>query len=93
MSKYKEYEGEYIYEKPTWEYRSKNLMINDKSLTKILWIIFYIRSKNMLGRIIEWCNIDRSSDNKKFGEGSPADLDYGKLLILGLCVYIAIMVS
>ena len=43
MSKYKEYEGEYIYEKPsTWEYRSKNLMINDKSLTKILWINLYI---------------------------------------------------
>ena len=35
-----------------------------------------------------------SSDfQKKYGEGSPADLDYGKLLILGLCVYIAIMVS
>ncbi len=52
MSKYKSYEGEYIYEKPTWEYRSKNLMINDKSLTKILWIILYVRSKNMWGKII-----------------------------------------
>ena len=60
MSKYDGYEGEYIYEKPSWEYRSKNLMINNKSLTKILWIIFYIRSKNMWGRIIEWCNIDTS---------------------------------
>ena len=93
MSKYKEYEGEYIYEKPTWEYRSKNLMINDKSLTKILWIIFYIRSKNMWGGIIEWCNIDTSSYNKKFGEGTKYDLDYGKLVILFLCVYIAIKVS
>lgn len=93
MSKYKEYEGEYVYEKPTWEYRSKNLMINDKSLTKILWIIFYIRSKNMWGRIIEWCNIDTSSYNKKFGEGTKYDLDYGKLVILFLCVYIAIKVS
>ena len=93
MSKYKEYEGEYIYEKPTWEYRSKNLMINDKSLTKILWIIFYIRSKNMWGRIIEWCNIGTSSYNKKFGEGTKYDLDYGKLVILFLCVYIAIKVS
>ena len=54
MSKYDGYEGEYIYEKPTWEYRSKNLMINDKSLPKILWIILYVRSKNMLGRIIKF---------------------------------------
>ena len=93
MSKYESYEGEYIYEKPTWEYRSKNLMINNKSLTKILWIIFYIRSKNMWCRIIEWCNIDTSSYNKKFGEGTKYDLDYGKLVILFLCVYIAIKVS
>ena len=89
MRKYKEYEGEYIYEKPTWEYRSKNLMINDKSLIRILWIIIYIRSRNMYDKLKEW-----SGDfQKKYGEGSPADLDYGKLLILGLCVYIAIMVS
>jgi len=89
MSKYEEYVGEYIYEKPTWEYRSKNLMINDKSLIRILWIIIYIRSRNMYDKLKAW-----SSDfQKKYGEGSPADLDYGKLLILGLCVYIAIMVS
>ena len=89
MSKYESYEGEYIYEKPTWEYRSKNLMINDKSLLRILWIIIYIRSRNMYDKLKAW-----SSDfQKKYGEGSPADLDYGKLLILGLCVYIAIMVS
>ncbi len=47
----------------------------------------------MWGRIIDWCNIDTSSYNKKFGEGTKYDLDYGKLLIIGLCVYIAIMVS
>ena len=29
----------------------------------------------------------------KFGEGTQWDLDWGKLIILGLCVYIAIMVS
>ena len=30
---------------------------------------------------------------KRFGEGTAFDLDYGKLVILGLCVYIAIQVS
>ena len=30
---------------------------------------------------------------KKYGEGTAADLDYGKLVILFLCVYIAIQVS
>ncbi len=30
---------------------------------------------------------------KKYGEGTAADLDYGKLALLGLCVYIAIQVS
>ena len=29
----------------------------------------------------------------KFGEGTDFDLDYGNLLIIGLCVYIAIQVS
>ena len=89
MSKYKEYEGEYIYEKPSWEYRSKNLMINNKSLTKILWIIFYIRSRNMWGRIME----HMSDMQTKYGEGTKTDLDYGKLVILGLCIYIADQVS
>jgi len=30
---------------------------------------------------------------KSYGEGTQFDLDYGKLLIIGLCVYIAIQVS
>jgi len=30
--------------------------------------------------------------NKKYGEGTKFDLDYGKLLIIGLCIYIAIKV-
>ena len=30
---------------------------------------------------------------KKFGEGTDFDLDWGKLMILGLCIYIAIKVS
>ena len=28
-----------------------------------------------------------------YGEGTQFDLDYGKLIIIGLCVYIAIKVS
>tara|TARA_Y100000996_G_scaffold23394_1_gene16885 strand:+ start:878 stop:1006 length:129 start_codon:yes stop_codon:yes gene_type:complete len=31
--------------------------------------------------------------NKTYGEGTQFDLDYGKLVILGLCIYIAIQVS
>ena len=39
-------------------------------------------------------NIMRLSDfRKKFGEGTDFDLDYGKLVILALCLYIAIKVS
>ena len=29
----------------------------------------------------------------KYGEGTAWDLDYGKLVILGLCIYIAVQVS
>ena len=36
----------------------------------------------------------RLSDfKKKFGEGTDFDLDYGKLVILGLCIYIAVQVT
>ena len=39
-------------------------------------------------------NIMKLSDfRKKFGEGTDFDLDYGKLVILALCIYIAIKVS
>jgi hypothetical protein len=30
---------------------------------------------------------------KRFGEGTVFDLDYGKLLIIALCIYIAVQVS
>jgi hypothetical protein len=30
--------------------------------------------------------------NNKYGEGTKYDLDYGKLLIIGLCIYIALKV-
>ena len=34
-----------------------------------------------------------SEFRKKYGEGTEFDLDYGKLLILALCIYIAIQVT
>jgi len=36
---------------------------------------------------------DLEKFKKKFGEGTDFDLDYGKLLIIALCVYIAVQVS
>ena len=35
----------------------------------------------------------KNAFEEKFGEGTAFDLDYGKLLIIGLCAYIAIKVS
>ena len=35
----------------------------------------------------------KNAFEKKFGEGTAFDLDYGKVLIIGLCVFIAIQVS
>ena len=35
----------------------------------------------------------KNAFEQKFGEGTAFDLDYGKLLIIGLCVYIAVQVS
>ena len=42
----------------------------------------------MWHRIIDLGNLER-----KYGEGTKFDLDYGKLLIIGLCIYIAVQVS
>jgi hypothetical protein len=35
----------------------------------------------------------REQWDKTYGEGTKFDLDYGKLVILFLCIYIAIQVS
>ena len=35
----------------------------------------------------------KNAFEEKFGEGTSFDLDYGKLLIIALCVYIAVQVS
>ena len=40
---------------------------------------------SMWGRIVSFFN--------ERGEGTAWDLDYGKLIIIGLCLYIAVMVS
>ena len=34
-----------------------------------------------------------SDMQQKYGEGTKVDLDYGKLVILFLCIYIAVQVS
>ena len=44
----------------------------------------------MWHRITYFFNVDY---HKKYGEGTNFDLDYVKLLIIGLCIYIAVMVS
>ena len=35
----------------------------------------------------------KNAFEEKFGEGTAFDLDYGKLLIIALCIYIAVKVS
>ena len=35
----------------------------------------------------------KNAFEEKYGEGTAFDLDYGKLLIITLCVYIAVQVS
>ena len=48
----------------------------------------------MWHRIIDFLNVNGAVRNMGFyGEGTRYDLDYGKLLIIGLCIYIAIKVS
>lgn len=36
---------------------------------------------------------EKNAFERKFGEGTAFDLDYGKLLIIALCIYIAVKVS
>ena len=36
---------------------------------------------------------EKNAFEKNFGEGTAFDLDYGKLLIIALCIYIAAKVS
>jgi hypothetical protein len=43
----------------------------------------------MWHRVVDFFNVDY---HKKYGEGTKYDLDYGKLLIIALCIYIAVKV-
>ena len=43
----------------------------------------------MWGRLMQYM----ADAQEKYGEGTKTDLDYGKLVILGLCIYIAVQVS
>ena len=36
---------------------------------------------------------EKNAFEKNFGEGTAFDLDYGKLLIIALCIFIAVKVS
>ena len=40
--------------------------------------------------LTEW---EKNAFERNFGEGTAFDLDYGKLLIIALCIYIAVKVS
>ena len=48
------------------------------------------KERKMWHRVTDFFNVEY---HKKYGEGTKFDLDYGKLLIIGLCIYIAIKVS
>lgn len=47
----------------------------------------------MWGRLMEHMSNIQGHMERRYGEGTKTDLDYGKLVILGLCIYIAIQVS
>ena len=47
----------------------------------------------MWGRIVDHISNMQGHMERRYGEGTKVDLDYGKLVILGLCIYIAIKVS
>ena len=44
------------------------------------------KERKMWHRVTDFFNVEY---HKKYGEGTKFDLDYGKLLIIGLCIYIA----
>ena len=58
---------------------------------EIVWIekTFEKKGEKMWHRIADFFNVEY---HKKYGEGTRFDLDYGKLLIIALCIYIAIKV-
>ena len=66
----------------------------------ILGVSFALSSAMMVGDLLTigiaswaWSAYERARVKQKYGEGTKFDLDYGKLAILCLCIYIAIKVS
>ena len=47
----------------------------------------------MWGRLMQHMSDIQGHMERRYGEGTKVDLDYGKLLIIGLCIYIAVQVS
>lgn len=47
----------------------------------------------IIGRIMSHISDMKGNMEKNYGEGTKVDLDYGKLTILFLCIYIAFQVS
>ena len=60
-------------------------------------ITYSLRSKGaimaIIGRIMSHISDMKGNMEKNYGEGTKVDLDYGKLTILFLCIYIAFQVS
>ena len=50
-----------------------------------------IETKNSASRTLT--EREKNAFERNFGEGTAFDLDYGKLLIIALCIYIAVQVS
>jgi len=44
------------------------------------------KERKMWHKVTDFFNVEY---HKKYGEGTKFDLDYGKLLIIALCIYIA----
>ena len=47
----------------------------------------------IIGRVMAHISEMKGNMEKNYGEGTKVDLDYGKLIIVFLCIYIAIKVT
>ena len=71
-------------------------------IVRSLWVILHITTcLFIIAGNAKLLGLLQESEMKKlkemwdasYGEGTKFDLDYGKLVILGLCIYIAVQVS
>jgi hypothetical protein len=53
----------------------------------------YIARKAAAAEPVKSAVKEKNAFERNFGEGTAFDLDYGKLLIIALCIYIAVQVS